>query len=95
VSNSIRHGRAKAISMDVRSNDDGIILSISDDGEGFPSPASTQDDFGVETMRHRAAVINAALRIDSTPGEGTVVRCQLPPGAQTSGDQDGFSFQGE
>jgi PAS domain S-box-containing protein len=94
VSNAARHGGAKAISIDVHSNENGIILSISDDGRGFHRPNAARQGLGVETMRHRAAVINAVLQIESTQGEGTVVRCQLPSGAQTSGEQDGFNFQG-
>jgi signal transduction histidine kinase len=55
-----------------------VALEVGDDGRGFDAAAAYPGHLGLTTMRSRASEIGAELRIDSSPGSGTVVRVELP-----------------
>jgi signal transduction histidine kinase len=79
--NSIRHGRAKKIDMDVACLDtDSIRLQMRDDGRGFdPEEAAGKwGHWGLAIMRERARQIGAELNISSTPGHGTEIEVIVP-----------------
>jgi signal transduction histidine kinase len=79
--NSIRHGRAKKIDMDVAYLDtDSIRLQMRDDGRGFdPKEASDKwGHWGLVIMRERARQIGAELNISSAPGHGTEIEVIVP-----------------
>lgn len=79
VSNSLRHGRARRITLLAGRNDQQIALAVQDDGAGFvpttPRPASGH---GLGNMQARAAALGGSLRIESVPGKGTRVLLTLP-----------------
>jgi signal transduction histidine kinase len=78
VVNSERHAKASAVSVWWRSDPNGGVLDVSDDGTGFlPGVASRLDSFGMVGMRERATAIGARLEVDTAPGRGTTVRCVL------------------
>jgi len=52
-------------------------VTVREDGTGF-DPSSATDGFGVLGMRERAELLEGTLDIDSSPGEGTVLRAVLP-----------------
>ena len=56
----------------------GPCLEVKDNGIGFDSHAVSSDRFGLIGMTERAALIGARCRVDSEPGQGTVVRLELP-----------------
>jgi signal transduction histidine kinase len=80
ISNAIRHGGAKVVNLRVAEASDHLHLSVEDDGRGFAngSPQSQSKGMGLAIMNYRARTIGAALTIESDPGGGTVVSCQLP-----------------
>jgi PAS domain S-box-containing protein len=80
LTNALRHGRAKGITLRLTQNADLLRLEIEDDGCGFEPDASHQG-LGLLGMRERAARIGAELSIASQPGRGTVVAVTLkrPP----------------
>ena len=59
------------------SNPTVAVLEVIDDGVGFPSDAGRLDSYGIMGMRERASSVGASLEIDSSPGEGTTIRCVL------------------
>ena len=60
ISNAIRHGRAKNITMDLDDNGSDITLtSQRHDGFGLPADACTKNGMGLQIMRHRAGMISA------------------------------------
>ncbi|MDI1250934.1 MAG: histidine kinase [Lacunisphaera sp.] len=79
VSNSLRHGRARHITLLAGRNDQQIALAVQDDGAGFvparPRPAAGH---GLGNMQARAAALGGSLRIESVPGKGTRVLLTLP-----------------
>ncbi len=73
-----RHAQASLVEIKWRSDGTNALLSISDDGVGFPvGKAGRQDSYGLLGMRERASSIGATLELISSPGEGTTVRCFL------------------
>jgi signal transduction histidine kinase len=57
-------------------------VKVTDDGLGFdPQMLGTptvEGGFGLYSIRERLIAINGSLRIESTPGTGTVVTAILP-----------------
>lgn len=83
VANALRHGRAKSIEISLEGRKQAIILSVKDDGVGFSPTDLSETGMGMRTMQFRAEIIGAHLKVNSTPGKGTVVSCIVPRGAPT------------
>jgi signal transduction histidine kinase len=77
LANAVKHAEATQAWIGLRVLPDRIVLEIGDDGRGFDPAANHPEHFGLESMRTRAAEIDARLTIASGPGEGTVVRAEL------------------
>ncbi|MBW3671864.1 MAG: hypothetical protein KY432_09360, partial [Acidobacteria bacterium] len=81
ISNALRHGMPRRISVEVRCDGGKVLASIRDDGTGF-SIESTDSlpstGFGLSGMHRRATKIGAHLVVTSAPGEGTSVVLELP-----------------
>ena len=77
LTNAIRHGHAKRIAMELNFSDDSVLLSLTDDGNGFDAN-SAFDGLGLAGMRARVASIGGALSIRSAPGSGTTISVCVP-----------------
>jgi len=76
-------GAGEAIVTMCTENGKGLYIGISDDGKGFDppdekTPYSNLTTLGIRGMRKRAALLDGNLEINSIPGEGTLVRLELP-----------------
>lgn len=76
VNNALKHARPTRIAIQLESGAEGLMLSVEDDGVGFPvdRPAG----LGLRTMEFRASAIGASLTIRPAGGTGTRVECVLP-----------------
>ena len=78
VTNSVRHSEAGSILVELRWENQEIILTVEDDGCGFnQSKAVVSKGFGLESMRERANLVGGNFSIFSKPGDGTVVSCRV------------------
>jgi PAS domain S-box-containing protein len=77
VTNAIKHGHASQIVIDLEHCEHKIILSIRDNGGGFPEMIERKDGMGLRIMNYRANMIGAALEINRNLMGGTAVVCQL------------------
>lgn len=77
VSNAVRHGRPKRITVRLSSRSDSIKASVNDDGIGF-EPTEAEFGMGIENMRTRANLAGGSFAITSSPSEGTTVDVALP-----------------
>jgi PAS domain S-box-containing protein len=77
--NSIQHGKATSILLELNSTGKELILFIQDNGGGIPSqlPDQRQAGLGLRTMRHRAHLAAGTLEIRSEPGKTTII-CAIP-----------------
>ena len=87
VENAVKHGihsrpEGGTITISTREREDYYEIRVSDDGKGFDPVASANDGkqhIGLRNVRERLnAVCGGRLLVDSTLGEGTVVRMYLP-----------------
>jgi signal transduction histidine kinase len=77
LSNALRHANATRIEIALRQNANQLILTVSDDGSGSAFQ-QRPEGMGWHTMRYRANLIAANLAVQSQPGEGTVLLCEIP-----------------
>ncbi len=78
VANAIKHGHASAIQIELQYSPEKVILQVRDDGCGFsPDHSSSAGHFGMLDMRERAESLGCHLRIDSTPGRGTLIAVEV------------------
>jgi PAS domain S-box-containing protein len=77
LNNVLKHADAKRVTIVLREVDDGLLLSIRDDGKGF-DPAERAPGIGLENMRRRAVAMGGELRILSAPGKGCELILQAP-----------------
>jgi signal transduction histidine kinase len=77
LTNAGKHGAATRAVVEIIENENTVELSIRDNGRGF-DPESPSRGFGLLGMRERAELLGGWLEIDSTPGQGSVIRASLP-----------------
>jgi len=75
VSNAVKHGKAKNITISLTSNQDNSILIIENDGIDFPAKPHKTDGMGLKIMNHRAEIIHASIDIKKREPAGTIVKC--------------------
>ncbi len=78
VTNAIKHGNAKRVSIDLAGAEDRITLSIQNDGLPFPAMESGQTGMGLRIMHYRANLVGAELQVKGLGGRGTLVTCSMP-----------------
>ena len=78
ITNAVRHGKARHIDISLDSADNGIVLTIIDDGIGLPENARDGDGLGLRIMAYRASMIGATFNIERLSSlTGTRVTCTL------------------
>lgn len=77
VLNAARHAHASHIRIELRAGDRMIHLTVSDDGCGFDRAHPPGAGMGTRILERRARMIDADLRIESTPGGGTRLLCDF------------------
>jgi two-component system CheB/CheR fusion protein len=76
INNAIKHSKASKISLQLKTHLNQMMLVIKDNGEGINIKENKNDwGIGLTIMQYRASSINASLVIESTPENGTIVRC--------------------
>ena len=85
VTNSVKHGEAKNIWIDMSRNEEGrVALTIQDDGYGFDTKKFSRAELraeghrGLFNMEDRMSLIGGSLKVISYKGEGTCIRAVLP-----------------
>lgn len=81
LENVVRHAEARHITVQLVCEQPRLILSISDDGQGFnPAQVDAHKNFGLKGLRERVAMFAGELQIHSLPGQGTIIRLILEQG---------------
>jgi two-component system, LuxR family, sensor kinase FixL len=79
ISNSVRHGKAHNITVDLDTSGERIKVSILDDGSGLSAKTMANPGIGLRIMQYRAKMISADLEINRVSNEGgTRVTCSFP-----------------
>jgi signal transduction histidine kinase len=74
VRNAVSHSGASKVSVMVRTDREGIVGVVEDDGRGFErKPRERSEAGGLAYMAERASLMGGSCSIESAPGEGTRV----------------------
>ena len=76
ISNSLRHGGARNISIRLHRHGNALALLVHDDGTGF-DPQKAERGHGLDNMQARATRLGATLRCSSETGAGTRIVVEL------------------
>ncbi len=80
ISNAVRHGGARWIDVQLAREDDGVALTVTDDGRGF-AVDDQNSGLGLATVEERAKLLDGVLAVRSTPGEGAEISVRFAPRA--------------
>ncbi len=77
ITNALRHAKPRSIEVELKGEEDSVVLRVRDDGIGMPSERPLDGGIGLRIMHYRARLIGAVLEIGPGEGCGTVVTCLL------------------
>ena len=77
INNSMKYAEAKSINIDIKRQNDDIVIAIHDDGKGFDNK-KVEFGNGISNMKKRITDISGEIEINSTPNKGTLVQIKFP-----------------
>jgi len=81
ITNAIKHGKAKNITIKLHFTKRGTVLSIENNGLDFPKLSPRSKGLGLKIMKYRTDLIGGSLDIRKGDKGGTVVTCIFPNGS--------------
>jgi PAS domain S-box-containing protein len=83
IANVARHSQAQNATVRFKLDEQGAVLEIEDDGQGFIVPLNwvnftRKKHLGLAGAAERAELLGGTLEVISAPGEGTLVRLVVP-----------------
>lgn len=81
LTNALRHAEATEVRVSLKQRDGCAVLSVTDDGRGFPEQVT---EGGLGGMRERARLIDAQLDVQSNHGDGAAVVLSVPVSGETT-----------
>jgi len=81
VSNSLRHGQARTITVRAARGENSVVVAVQDDGTGFDPAEPRGGGHGLVNMQARARALGGFVEVTSAPGKGTRVLLTLPVGS--------------
>jgi signal transduction histidine kinase len=77
LTNIAKHASATRVEIYVGDHGGQLAVRVRDDGAGF-DPGERSAGFGLVGMRERLALVHGSLKIESAPGNGTLVEASIP-----------------
>jgi PAS domain S-box-containing protein len=82
LNNARKHAKASKVNVDLRYSHNRVSMTVSDNGIGFDKQeiyqkSGSNGSLGLMSMRERANLINADLKIESETGKGTKVKLKV------------------
>ncbi|MFB9123713.1 sensor histidine kinase [Paraburkholderia dipogonis] len=77
LTNILRHASASQVEIRLTKSGSKIELVVSDDGKGLDMPVRRLGSYGLLGMAERARMMDAHLKIDSRPGNGSVIKLHV------------------
>jgi signal transduction histidine kinase len=80
INNTLKHAGATEVRLDMEVKDRHLHLLCTDNGSGFDYEESLKDGggLGLRSLKSRADVMNAKMRVESVPGKGTAYLFEIP-----------------
>jgi PAS domain S-box-containing protein len=83
--NVVKHANAQQVALRIHRAGGRVKLSVTDDGVGFaPDQVPRGQHLGLIGMRQRVDLVGGELRVESRPGEGTLIEASVPAGEDQS-----------
>jgi signal transduction histidine kinase len=84
LANVREHSNAHHVSVSLSTGRDGVVATVSDDGQGFEPEATLvraarEGHLGLVGMHERVRLLGGQTQIDSQPGGPTVISVTIPP----------------
>ncbi|HEY4966597.1 MAG TPA: sensor histidine kinase [Puia sp.] len=79
LQNIIKHAGASDVQVSIDYREDGVYITLADNGVGFDPEAELKkkDGLGLQNILRRAALVGGRAEIISRPGEGTKLQIQM------------------
>jgi PAS domain S-box-containing protein len=84
LANVRRHSAARHVEVGLRTDDQAILIEVSDDGRGFDT-GPARAGVGLSAMRERAECLGGDFEVRSRPGRGTEITVRIHPAGGTPG----------
>jgi signal transduction histidine kinase len=78
LTNCARHAKAKSIRVTLDSGSGTLSLIVEDDGVGFDVRKARGQGLGLLGIEERVRELGGSVRLESSPGAGTLLRCDIP-----------------
>ena len=78
VFNAIKHARATLLTVEVIIKNDHVVMSVKDNGQGFPIEKVQEVGIGLSSIRVKTALLNGKFQLSSLPGQGTSIEVKIP-----------------
>jgi signal transduction histidine kinase len=79
LTNCARHAKAKHVLVSLRTNEQGVVVVVEDDGVGF-NPTAARGGLGLLGMQERVQELEGRVAITSKRNQGTTIQVELPAG---------------
>jgi len=73
LSNIARHSKAHLVQITLSMSEETVTLAIQDDGQGFDPARLERRGVGLHSMQERMKVLGGELKLESSPGQGTLI----------------------
>ncbi|HYZ84027.1 MAG TPA: sensor histidine kinase [Bryobacteraceae bacterium] len=78
LTNCTRHAQASRVGISLHESDEGIQLTIEDDGDGCDPLVLRKGGIGLRGMQERVRELNGSVSIQTAPGRGLQLHVELP-----------------
>ncbi|MBZ0258858.1 sensor histidine kinase [bacterium] len=75
--NAGRHSKAASVWLTVRRLEDGVLLTVRDNGIGMPDNVEEKQGLGLRSIRYRCSLINGQFEMKTEPGHGVEIQCRV------------------
>ena len=78
LTNIVHHAQAHNVDVEVQRQDNGLMVTIRDDGVGFDPASIPSGHYGLLGIQERVRLVNGRFDIESAGGQGTVLKIEIP-----------------
>ncbi len=77
--NVVKHSRATQVQIHLRSKKGTLLFQVRDNGIGFNmDEAKNRIGLGLQSIEERVWLVNGTVRVETEPGDGTVISASIP-----------------
>jgi signal transduction histidine kinase len=78
LTNARKHSRSPKVRVELSDDGQKVCVAVRDWGVGFDPQKVAEGHFGLRGIRQRARLFHGQATIQSSPGDGTTIRVELP-----------------